>query len=354
MLATPSLDDYRDDGTPAGAPSTRASSCTLASLMKTTSALLLLCACLGCDGSGDDADASGAGASSGASAGGASASGASTGGSSSGGASTGAGAGGGASTGGASIGGASGGFFSSDIESTTLDQLFVDVNQYGGIEVSISTDVAHSGSQAIKVTYTSDEGGVELKPPPFSSTGSLFVRKYEYYGPGWEGNWPVGLKTSRCFTRSDWSIEEEPNAFAYLSEKLVWQTYDGDPDDQYGRGLNGAVFNLDIEATYPPTTLFGNGLPYIRTEHWYKMETWLVLNSAVDAADGVLQIWIDDKAVLDRNDVAWRSTSRGVPNGDGWQSMWFGGNYSGADFGGPSQPLDRYIDDLYLSTTLDR
>jgi hypothetical protein len=323
-------------------------------------ALLLLSASLGCGGSGDDSDASSGGTSNGgasaggASTGGPSTGGASTGGASTGGASTGGASTGGASTGGASTGGESSGFFSSDIESTTLDQVFIEVNQYGGVEVSISTDVAHSGSQAIKVTYTADEGGVELKPAPFAATSSLFVRKYEYYAPGWEGNWPVGLKTSRCFTRSDWSTENEPNAYAYLSEKLVWQTYAGDPDDEYGRGLNNAVFNLDIEATYPPDALFGNGLPFIRTGHWYKMETWLVLNSAVDAADGVMQVWIDDQSVLDRSDVAWRSTTRGVPNGDGWQSMWFGGNYSGAVFGGPSQPVDRYIDDIYLSTTLDR
>jgi hypothetical protein len=34
--------------------------------------------------------------------------------------------------------------------------------------------------------------------------------------------------------------------------------------------------------------------------------------------------------------------------------MWFGGNYSGATFGGPTETLYRYIDDLYLSKTLDR
>jgi hypothetical protein len=34
--------------------------------------------------------------------------------------------------------------------------------------------------------------------------------------------------------------------------------------------------------------------------------------------------------------------------------MWFGGNYSGAVFGGPDRAVNRYIDDMYLSTTLDR
>jgi hypothetical protein len=34
--------------------------------------------------------------------------------------------------------------------------------------------------------------------------------------------------------------------------------------------------------------------------------------------------------------------------------MWLGGNYSGATFGNPSTTLYRYIDDVYVSTTLDR
>lgn len=244
--------------------------------------------------------------------------------------------------------------FSYDVESRTLNETFVDVNRFGGIEVAISTDVAHSGSKSIKLTYPVDEAGAELKAPPFASTRSLYTRKYEFYAPGWEGNWPVGLKTSRYFTRPDFSIGADGDGYAYMSEKLIWQGYDGNRDDMYARGLNNAIYDLDVVTTYPATTLFGNNLPYIRTGHWYKMETWMVLNSAVNATDGVLQVWIDDKLVLDKRDVVWKSTSRGVPNGTGWQSMWFGGNYSGATFGNPTQPLNRYIDDLYLSTTLDR
>lgn len=244
--------------------------------------------------------------------------------------------------------------FSNDLESGELRSIFYDVNTYAGIQVSLSTDVAHSGSRSIKMTYSNDEAGAELKPAAFPATKSLFIRKYEYYAPGWEGNWPVGLKTSRYFTRPDFSTGSGDASYAYMSEKLIWQSYSGSGSDQYARGLCNAIYNQDIEQMYPSSTLFGNNQPYIRTGHWYKMETWLVLNSAVDAKDGIMQVWIDDKLVLDRKDIAWRSSSRGVPNGTGWQSMWFGGNYSGAVFGDPDRSLNRYIDDLYLSTTLDR
>jgi len=251
--------------------------------------------------------------------------------------------------------GSPGKFFGSDLEAGSLKQIFQDVNTYGSVHVALSTDVAHSGANSLRITYPADEAGVELKPAPFPATKTLFVRKFEYFAPEWEGDWPVGLKTGRYFTRPDFSTGAEPDAFAYLSEKMLWQSYQGDAREPYGRGLCMAIFNQDIEAVYAATTLFGNGLPYIRTGHWYKIETWLALDSAVDAGDGILQIWIDDKLVLNRKDISWRSTERGVPNGgEGWQSMWFGGNYSGAIFGGPSRSLRRYMDDLHLSTTLDR
>jgi len=246
--------------------------------------------------------------------------------------------------------------YENDMETGTLNQIFPeDVNRYAGVTAVLSSDVAHSGTKSVKIGYPGDEAGVELKPSPFPLTTTLFTRKYEYYAPGWEGNWPVGLKTSRYFTTPNYSLSGPlSGGYAYMSEKLIWQTYNDDfEDSDYGLGLNNAIFNLDLQTTYSPTQLFGNGLPYIRTGHWYKYETWMELNSAVDVPDGVLKVWIDDVLVYSDEAVVWKSTSRGVPNGDGWQSMWFGGNYSGAIFGDPSQTLYRYIDDIYLSTSLD-
>jgi hypothetical protein len=147
-----------------------------------------------------------------------------------------------------------------------------------------------------------------------------------------------------------------------MSEKLIYQTYGGEPDDLYGRGLNNSIggSGSDQKATYGPDQLFGNGLPYIRTGHWYKYETWIVLNSALDANDGVLQVWIDDVLVYSDTSVAWLSSQRGITQGGNyWADMWFGGNYSGGNWDSdehpqPSETVYRYIDDIYLSTTLDR
>jgi hypothetical protein len=260
----------------------------------------------------------------------------------------------------------SNGFLSWDVENSPVGELnrrtpgipFDDVNRFARITTDIVDTVpggaCHSGSRCMRLGYTRNESGVELQVNDLirkagGPTKSLFVRKYEYFGDEWQTNWPVGLKTSRYFT------DVKGRGAAYMSEKLIYQTYGGDPNDLFGRGMNNAIGNLDLKTTYAPDQLFGNGLPYIRTGHWYKFETWMVLDSAVDANDGVLKIWIDDELVYSNTSVPWRSTRRGVTRGgNSWASMWFGGNYSGATFGGPSETLYRYIDDLYLSTTLDR
>jgi hypothetical protein len=230
-----------------------------------------------------------------------------------------------------------------NLSNATVNQPFSDVNPYGNIRVSVTSENSKSGNKAIKIEYNNDEDGVELRIPEFSSTRSLYTRKHEFFAPGWEGNWPVGLKTSRYFTEGT----------AYHSEKMIWQTYSSSCSEQFGMGMNSAIYNLDLERMYSANQIFGNGLPYIRTGHWYKIETWMVLNSGDNIADGVLQIWIDDVQVYNSSAVVWRSTSRGAA-GTGWRSMWFGGNYSGAICGNMNRTLVRYIDDLYVSSTLDR
>ena len=141
-----------------------------------------------------------------------------------------------------------------------------------------------------------------------------------------------------------------------MSEKLHYVGGATPCNDRPYPNLNHhAIFGLDIFNAYTASMIFANGQPYILTDTWYKFETWMVMDSAVDAADGVLQIWCDDVLIFDRSDVDWRSTDPGRASlGTAWQSMWFGGNYTGTACGGPSTTLYRYMDDLYVSTTLDR
>jgi hypothetical protein len=237
--------------------------------------------------------------------------------------------------------------FQSDVESaSTCSGTGLTPNTYDGGSCSISTTYAHSGTKSIRLAYPNDEAGTELHAPAFASaTPTLYTRKYEYFPSTWATNWPVGLKTSRYFTAGT----------AYHSEKMIWQTYDSTCNEQYGMGMNSAVYNLDLEKMYSASELFGNGLPYIRTDHWYKIETWMVINTGDNVANGTLKIWIDDVLVYNNTALAWVSSARGASGGlGGWTNMWFGGNYSGAICGNPSTTLYRYIDDFYLSTTLDR
>ncbi|MCG8004692.1 MAG: hypothetical protein JAY88_14730 [Candidatus Thiodiazotropha lotti] len=240
---------------------------------------------------------------------------------------------------------------------------FDQINWYNNGTAQVVDTVAngapHSGSRCIQINYTQDESEVNLQVNDIrtrvgGTTNSLFTRKYERFGPEWIGNWPRGLKTGRYFT--GYGIPQ--NGYAYHSEKMVWN--DGyASNESYGRGMNSALGDLDLIAWYGAGDLFGNGLPYLRADHWYKIETWMVLDSAVDANDGVLQIWIDDVLVYNNTSVPWRQSTRGcslvcLTLGEDWTNMWFGGNYTNSGTFPAATTLRLWIDDLYMSTTLDR
>lgn len=253
--------------------------------------------------------------------------------------------------------------------------IFPEINNNGTV-TTLQDVVTRPGgsSKAVRIDYDADEDGIEMYPAVWTPSQSVYCRWYMMFSSNWEQNWPVGLKTNRFFTTEDGTfvVGDPPNAgTVYCSTKFIWQGYPppvGDvdrDDDLYGWGCNHACNNMEVPTEYTSGMVFGNGLPYIRTGHWYKCESWFVLNSSVNAADGVLQCWIDDVLVYDYTDWPWASTGSSNPGGQnrsvtsygdgGWCRMWFGGNYSGASFGFPSgATLSRYEDGYYLSTTLDR
>jgi hypothetical protein len=104
---------------------------------------------------------------------------------------------------------------------------FDDVNRYARITTDIVDTVpgnaCHSGNRCMRLGYTRNESGVELQVNDLMTRAggpskSLYTRKYEYYGDEWQGNWPIGLKTSRYFT------DVRGGNAAYMSEKLIYQT----------------------------------------------------------------------------------------------------------------------------------
>lgn len=255
-------------------------------------------------------------------------------------------------------GGGSGVFFNPDIgllsNGNTLvsSGTFDDVNRADGGDAVVQSAITRPGGQSkcIDMSYVQDESQATLDVYssrfPVTPTRSLFCRKWEMFEAGWADNWPVGFKTARYFT--DGALTDA----AYCSEKFVWQRYvaDGGSRNNPVWGLNHATLNNDRVAQYTTSARPAAG-------EWHKYETWMVLNSALNVADGILRCWIDDVIVIDEL-IAWIKTAS--PNGTAWTSMWFGGNcsFSPPPAGGwdypTGQTLHRYLDSPYLSTTLDR
>jgi hypothetical protein len=253
----------------------------------------------------------------------------------------------------------------------SINNLFTEINNNGSTFTLQSTVTRPGGSsKAVRIGYVNEDDGVELYVPNFAATQSLYTRWYMMFSSNWQGCWPVGLKTNRYFTNTTGSVTVgDPPAAGdvYCSTKFVWQRYPpptdvGNVNDLYVWGLNHACNNMEVPTAYSASTLFGNGLPYLRVDTWYKFELWFVLNSAVNANNGTLQSWVDDRLVFSSTVWPWASTGATNPGGQnrsvtqgltGWRRMWFGGNISAIQNAAVGTRY-RYEDGYYLSTTLDR
>lgn len=237
-----------------------------------------------------------------------------------------------------------------------------DVNNHDGGTTSLVTPASagisaspFGSSKIIRIGYPNDEAGTQLCFPAFSATQSLYHRFYFYLPTSWSGVLPVGLKFTRQFTTTDYTTIND----AYASPKL-WNIYldpetgfnpqhptPGDPDATDFWGVCTAILDLDVGAAFSDPALYGVG-------SWHSNEIYTVLNSSDGAADGILEWRIDGDTVYSSSTVKWVDTARGVPNGlGGWRSMWFGGNYSGGDYGRTtlSPTLYRYEDGYYVHTS---
>lgn len=275
-------------------------------------------------------------------------------------------------------GGGGGVFFQPDIgvlaDGNTLvsSGTFQDENNANGGDSVVQSAVTRPGGQskAIRIAYVQDEsqstltlfGTSNVPAGPVPSTTTLFVRSYEMVDAGWAAHWPQGLKTLRVFAGAGGTgcLGVAPGDIPYISEKIIYPGYETSPDPRLEAYVTSGSWAYcerpEIEATYTSGMIFANGLPYLRTNVWYKWERWYVMNSANDVADGVMQIWIDDQLVLSRTNVVYRSVAAGTGGAGGstWKSFWYGGNYSNTGTFTATPPIYRYIDSPYASTTLDR
>lgn len=255
----------------------------------------------------------------------------------------------------------------------THDAIFtVDTNDHDGGISSLQSAVTRPGgsSKAIRIQYPNEEAGTQLMFPAFAPTTTLYIRWYMMLDSNWSGNLPVGLKISRAFTNPDFTAvvpDVGVTGDAYASPKL-WNKYadgvsgfvpdglPGDPNATYFWGYCAAIMDLDIGAGFSGATNFDNGLPYVRPGVWYSYEIFLKVNSADGVPDGEMEVRVDGVTIYHSTTLKYVDTARQVVRGlEGFESMWFGGNYSGGDYGRTtfSPALNRYEDGYYVKTTAE-
>jgi len=85
------------------------------------------------------------------------------------------------------------------------------------------------------------------------------------------------------------------------------------------------------------------------TEHWTKIAFHVKMNSATDATDGVLSMYMDDQRIMHKNNVPW------ILNGPvvGWNYVAIGGNHDFNAYPTADQYEDWYaLDDLVVRDSL--
>lgn len=93
----------------------------------------------------------------------------------------------------------------------------------------------------------------------------------------------------------------------------------------------------------PFSDVFGDG-------QWHLMEFRVKMNTALNTANGVLQVWVDGKLQFDFSDIAWKKTGSSADNG--WNMVGIGGNTTNW-FAPLADKAEQWyaIDDLVVSTT---
>ena len=93
----------------------------------------------------------------------------------------------------------------------------------------------------------------------------------------------------------------------------------------------------------PFSDIFGDG-------QWHLFEFRVKMNSELNTADGVLQVWVDGKLQFDFSDIAWKKP--GSVAGHGWNTIGIGGNTTNW-FAPPLNKSEQWyaIDDIVVGTT---
>jgi hypothetical protein len=171
---------------------------------------------------------------------------------------------------------------------------------YSGSALDGSVSAPGSASTSLKFTYPKGhKGGIAPDKVwvSFSQTQELWAQYYFKYSSNWTRN---GTNDKQCY----FQLSTGGNFFLGVGK------WGGSKFFMEWQPTSGSSGNRFSNTGYNPT---------IVNNVWYKVTMRAVLNTP-GVANGIIQIWIDDKLLMDQKDINYRGASQG---GVGINSMEF-------------------------------
>lgn len=173
-----------------------------------------------------------------------------------------------------------------------------DGSEYDDANFTIATDATApvSPSSVGRITYpvglaaNTEPAVVQTQSFAASTLSEMYVLAFLRLGPTY---WVGSTRNKLYFHRTDRETSR-PEPFLALNDNgdgtfTLAVNFQGTPD-------NGAGF---FDAT-------GIGAE-MEADTWYQIETYLVLNSANEVADGIFRCWVNGTLVIERTDVEYRN-----------------------------------------------
>lgn len=215
-------------------------------------------------------------------------------------------------------------------------------NAGAGDAVSVSTDIAHSGSRSVKFTFgagaSGDDAWSELRFILGKNMPDVYIQWYQYFPNGAEGLGPRwshrtdGVSNNK-FIRF-WS--DDYTNFTLKTGLSFWPMGSGDSQI----GPDGGSNQTGLQLLSPKDNA---GMTDSRRGRWVKFQYHAKTATSANN-NGVVQLWVDGVLVIS-NTTAALYPSGGVGN------YYRNGYLMGWSNSGFSQTTNTYIDDVTISDT---
>lgn len=211
-----------------------------------------------------------------------------------------------------------------------------------GDNISVATDIAHSGTRSAKFTYGGGAAGndawSELRYILGKNMNDVYIQWYQYFPNGSDGLGPKWVHRSESPSNNKfmrlWS--DDYSNFTVKTGLSFWAVGGGDSQI----GPDGGSNQTGLQLLAPKDSA---GMNDSRRGRWVKFQYHAKTATSANN-DGVIQLWVDDVLTIN-------NTSAALYPSNGTGNYFRNGYIMGWSNSGFDQTSSTYIDDVTISDT---